>query len=187
MDAVTVSDRDQRIVSRDQAIERAAEIIMKHAVEGRKLYLIGNGGSASIASHQAVDFWKNAKIPALAFNDASLLTCISNDFGYEHVFEKPVEMFADPGDVLIAISSSGQSENILRAVKMARSKKCQAITLSGFKPGNPLRSLGDVNFFVPSLDSYGFVEIAHLALCHCLVDTIIRRKLIKPVMSAPAS
>ena len=109
---------------------------------------------------------------AVAFNDPSLLTCVSNDFGYAHVFEKPIEMFADAGDVLIAISSSGKSENIVRGVEAARRTGCRIITLSGFRPDNPLRRLGELNFWVPT-DSYGHVEITHLALCHAVVDAIM--------------
>lgn len=112
---------------------------------------------------------------AICFNDSSLLTCISNDFGYQYVFEKPIEMFAEKGDVLVAISSSGKSENILRGADAAKNKGCHVITMSGFKPDNPLRSRGELNFYVPS-DSYGYVEITHLTLCHCVVDTIVDRK-----------
>ena len=159
----------------DTAFERALDLILKTKQTHRKVIFIGNGGSASIASHQAVDLWKNGGIPAIAFNDSSLLTCISNDYGYEHVFEKPIEMFAQSEDVLIAISSSGRSENILRGVDQARSKDCSVITLSGFQPDNPLRRKGHLNFYVPS-DSYGFVEISHLTVCHYLADRICAQK-----------
>ena len=131
--------------------------------------------SAAIASHQAVDYWKNGGMRAVAFNDSSLLTCVGNDYGYPHVFEKPVEMFADSGDILIAISSSGRSENILRGSKAALSKGCGLITMSGFTVDNPLRSMGRLNFYAPS-SFYGYVEITHLALCHCIVDSIIERR-----------
>jgi len=156
-------------------LEHAIRTILGGTAQGRKVMFIGNGGSAAIASHQAVDFWKNGGLRAMAFNDSSGLTCIGNDYGYPHIFEKPIEMFADAGDVLIAISSSGKSENILRGVRAALDKKCDVITMSGFKPDNPLRSLGSVNFYAAS-SSYGYVEITHLALCHCLIDTIIERR-----------
>ena len=159
----------------EEAIENAIGIIMEHAQSGGKILLIGNGGSAAIASHIATDFWKNAGIKATAFNDSALLTCLSNDLGYKHVFEKSVEMFADPKDVLIAISSSGQSENILRAVAAARVKDLRVITYSGFKADNPLRSKGEINFYVPA-SHYGHVEVLHHSLCHCLIDIIIEHK-----------
>ena len=123
----------------------------------------------------STDYWKNGGIRAIAFNDSSLLTCISNDYGYKHVFEKPIEMFAEKGDILIAISSSGKSENILRGVQAARTSQCKVITFSGFKNDNPLRSMGDYNFYVPS-PAYGPVEIIHLSICHCICDAIIQEK-----------
>ena len=159
----------------EPALQLALDRILKTRQTQGKIIFIGNGGSAAIASHQAVDLWKNGGIRAIAFNDASLLTCISNDYGYEHVFEKPVEMFAEPSDVLIAISSSGRSQNILRAVDMARSKGCSIITMSGFRSDNPLSRKGNLNFYVPS-ESYGFVEISHLALCHYLADLVMAQK-----------
>ena len=159
----------------EKALGQAVDWIAKVKAANKKVMFIGNGASASIASHQAVDLWKNGGVRATAFNDAALLTCISNDFGYEHVFEKPMEMFANEGDVLIAISSSGQSENILRAVEAAKAKRCHVLTLSGFKPDNPLSCLGHLNFYVPS-GSYGPVEIAHLTICHYLSDRMVAMK-----------
>lgn len=174
-DGVIASNAQGFTFALDEVLENSIKMIIEQAKSGGKLILIGNGGSASIASHMAIDFWKNAGIRALAFNDSSLLTCISNDYGYEHVFEKPIEMFGEPGDTLIAISSSGKSENILLGVKAARAKGTKVITLSGFDNDNPLRKLGDANFYVPVLE-YGHVEVIHLALCHCLVDIIIKNK-----------
>jgi len=140
-----------------------------------KIMLVGNGASASIASHMATDFWRNSGIRSTEFNDSSLLTCISNDFSYEEVFKKPVEMFADPGDVLICISSSGRSANILRAAEAGRGKGCRVLTLTGFDADNPLSRLGDVNFHVPS-PRYGPVEILHTYILHCLNDLIIAER-----------
>lgn len=120
----------------------------------------------------AIDFWKNGRIKATAFNDSSLLTCIANDYGYEYVFEKPIEMFADEGDVLFAISSSGNSKNILNGTDMAVKKNCAVITLSGFKEENPLRLKGVINFYVPS-NIYGIVELVHQHICHLILDTIM--------------
>ncbi|MDA8434308.1 MAG: SIS domain-containing protein [Nitrospiraceae bacterium] len=141
--------------------------------EGCKVMFIGNGGSAAISSHMAVDFWKNGRIRAVAFNDSSLLTCVGNDCGYDNIFEKPIEMFADGGDILFAISSSGRSENILRGVRAARTKDCKVVTLSGFDNHNPLTSMGDYNFYVPS-HAYGPVEVIHHSICHCILDAVIR-------------
>jgi D-sedoheptulose 7-phosphate isomerase len=157
-----------------EGLERATELIRRQTQAGQKVMFVGNGGSAAIASHQATDYLKNGGMKAIAFNDAALLTCLANDLGYERVFEKQIEMLADRGDVLIAISSSGKSENILRAAAAAREAGCRVVTMSGFAQDNPLRMRGEINFYVPS-QSYGFVEITHLALCHSIVDTIIAR------------
>jgi D-sedoheptulose 7-phosphate isomerase len=159
----------------NHAIADAIDLINKCSDSGKKIMFIGNGASAAISSHMAADFWKNGAIKAIAFNDSSLLTCISNDFGYQHVFEKPVEMFAEKGDILIAISSSGRSENIIKGAKMALCKDCNLITLSGFEENNTLRLLGHINFFVPS-SSYGLVEIIHQAICHCILDILLENK-----------
>ena len=140
-----------------------------------KIIFIGNGASASIASHQGVDFWKSGGMRAISFNDAALLTCVGNDYGYEYVFAKPLEMFAEKGDVLIAISSSGKSENIIRAVKKAVTKNCKVITLSGFKKANILSRLGDLNFYVP-VQKYSHVEIIHHSIFHYILDIIIETK-----------
>jgi D-sedoheptulose 7-phosphate isomerase len=169
---IVVIDKEGKVADLKLGFEKAIDLITARGKRGKKMMFIGNGASASIASHMAADFWKNSEIRATAFNDAALLTCISNDFGYNQVFEKPIKMFANSGDILVAISSSGKSENIIRGVRMARSKRCNVITLSGFHKDNPLRSLGDINFYVPS-SSYGQVEVVHHSICHCMLDTVV--------------
>ncbi len=136
---------------------------------GNKVMFIGNGGSAAIASHMAIDYTKNGGIRALAFNDGAALTCLGNDLGYAQVFARQIEMHARSGDLLIAISSSGNSANILAAVEAARGRGCAVVTFSGFRPDNKLRARGDYNLYVASED-YGFVEVAHLALNHAILD-----------------
>lgn len=136
---------------------------------GGKLMLVGNGGSATIASHIAQDLCKNVGIPALSFNDPALLTALSNDEGYEVVFARQIGFHAQAGDLLIAISSSGNSDSIIGAVTAARAAGCRVLTMSGFSPDNRLRRAGDFNIYVPS-GEYGFVEIGHLAFCHAIVD-----------------
>lgn len=168
---VLVTDKQGKSLHTHKTIEKISMVIKKQADIGGKLFFIGNGGSSAIASHMAIDFWKNGRIPAMAFNDGALLTCISNDFGYDYVFEKPIAFFANKNDVLFAISSSGKSTNILNGVRAAKSKGCKVITLSGFDPGNPLRSMGLYNFYVSSAE-YGPVEVAHAYLCHFIFDTI---------------
>ena len=133
------------------------------------LYFVGNGGSAAIASHAATDYTKNGDLRALTFNDASLITCLSNDFSYDEAFARAVTRFVNHGDALIAISSSGASRNILNACAAARMKGAAIVTLSGFEPTNPLRTLGRLNFYVPST-SYGLVESAHTAVLHAILE-----------------
>ena len=137
---------------------------------GARAFVIGNGGSAAIASHVANDM-NTAGIRAMALNDASALTCLSNDFGYEHVFSKQLEWHGKRGDTLIAISSSGESINIIMAVEAAIKTGMFVVTLSGFAPDNDLRSRGDLNFYVPS-SSYGFVEMAHHVILHAITDEL---------------
>jgi D-sedoheptulose 7-phosphate isomerase len=149
-----------------EQVRRAAHVAHD---AGNKVIFIGNGGSAGIASHLAIDFSKNGGLRALTFNDPSALTCLGNDLGYENVFAKQLDFHARPGDLLVAISSSGRSPNILAAVKAALARQCRVITFSGFTEDNDLRRSGSVNFFVRSKE-YGFVEVAHLALCHAILD-----------------
>jgi len=155
----------------DKAISDLAAKVKAIVKKNNKVILVGNGGSASIASHISADLLKNCKISAIVFNDAGLLTCLSNDFGYEYVFAKPLEVIAKKGDILFAISSSGRSKNILNAVKSAKKRKLFIVTVSGFSKNNPLRKMGNLNFYVPS-GSYGYVEVIHLAICHCIIDRI---------------
>jgi D-sedoheptulose 7-phosphate isomerase len=172
MSATRVLDSEGKNIGLNEGVDLCCDILVRTEKSGKKVILIGNGGSAGIASHMAVDIWKNGGIRATAFNDSSLLTCIGNDFGYEHVFEKPMEMFAEPGDVLIAISSSGSSENILLGADAARKKGLSVITFSGFEVDNPLSAKGDVNFYTPCR-AYGPVEVLHQLLCHCILDTVM--------------
>jgi D-sedoheptulose 7-phosphate isomerase len=172
---IKVADSKSKGLPLEQAVKKITSAVISRAKKGAKVIFIGNGGSASIASHMAVDFLKNGNIPALAFNDSSSLTCIGNDLGYEYVFQKPLEMLAQKNDILFSISSSGKSANIINATKEAKKKGCLVITFSGFNKGNPLRKLGEINFYVPS-NSYGYVEIAHLVVCHCIIDKIIAGK-----------
>lgn len=172
LSSLEVSARSKKGLTLERAIASIVKHIQVLKSRGNKLILFGNGGSSSIASHIATDFLKNCQIPALTISDSSLLTCLSNDLGYEFVFAKPIEMLAKQGDLVFSISSSGKSKNILTAVSQARKKQCFIITLSGFAKDNPLRTLGDINFYVPSF-SYGDVEIAHLAICHYIVDTLL--------------
>ncbi len=151
------------------AFEWAIARIGETRAGASRIFFVGNGGSAAIASHMAIDYSKNGGVSALAFNDPAALTCLANDLGYEQVFARQVELHGRPGDLLVAISSSGNSANIVNAARAARDGDIEVLTLTGFAPDNRLRALGDVNLYVPN-GLYGFVEISHLALCHAILD-----------------
>ena len=136
-----------------------------------KVMLVANGGSAAVASHMHNDISKACGIRALVFTETPLLTALSNDNGYESAYETTTQLWAQPDDLLIAISSSGKSENTLRAARAARSAGAGVITLSGFEPDNPLRTIGDLNFYVQS-GHYGLVETSHAAISHYLTDAV---------------
>ncbi|MES1978238.1 MAG: SIS domain-containing protein [Pseudomonadota bacterium] len=138
----------------------------------KRMYIVGNGGSAAIASHAVTDFVNMAKISAFTLHDSSLLTCMTNDYGYEVAFARMLAMHAGEGDMLVAISSSGKSPNICNAVEgFRRAGGGKVLTLSGFKTDNPLRQLGDLNVWLDS-DNYGIVEIGHQFVLHNLSDRI---------------
>ncbi len=150
------------------AVLRMARIVRNKG----KVYFVGNGGSAAVASHMAVDWFNKGKFAAMCFNDAAALTCIGNDFGYRYVFDFQMMRHARPGDMLFAISSSGRSASIIEPARNA-ARVMDVVTLSGFEPDNALRKLGKVNFYVPS-NHYGTVEIAHLAILHALIDELAK-------------
>lgn len=164
-----ITDRQGQAVPTAQAYEAAISAMCQTHERGNKLIFIGNGGSAGIASHCAIDYSKNGNIRATALSDSAALTCLANDLGYENVFAKQIDLHAREGDLLMAISSSGQSPNIVKAVETAYRRGCTVYTFSGFSEGNPLRKMGHLNFYVHS-GEYGFVEISHLALIHSLLD-----------------
>ena len=138
---------------------------------GRKVIVAGNGGSAAIASHCAVDFTKTAGIRCINFNEADLITCFANDYGYDRWLQKALEHYADPGDLVILISSSGKSPNMLNAARYAVQNELPLATFTGFAQDNPLRALGRLNFWVDS-GVYNIVEMTHhiwlLAICDLL-------------------
>lgn len=135
------------------------------------IYLVGNGASASMASHFSADLAKNGHLRTQVFSDLSLITAISNDISYERVFAEPLKRWAQDGDMLVAISSSGRSPNILGAVEVARRIGVDVVTLSAMDADNPLRSRGWINAWVPAPD-YGHAETAHAAILHRWMDMV---------------
>ena len=149
------------------------DMLLEVKSHNKKILIFGNGGSASIASHISGDLTKNTGLRCLNFNEADLITCFANDYGFEHWVEKAIDFYGDDGDLLILISSSGQSENMLNGVKAARNANFKSVvTLSGFEENNPLRISGDINLWVNS-KAYNFVENLHQIWLLALVDLVI--------------
>ncbi len=153
--------------------EGAFDRLFRKALDARQrnatIFLIGNGASSSMAGHVGADLAKNGHLRTWAFNDPSLLTAIGNDDGYENVFSTPLRRLGGAGDMLIAISSSGSSPNIIKACATAHEMRMDLVTFSAMRPDNPLRKLGSLNFYVPAT-TYGHAESAHAALLHYWVD-----------------
>ena len=142
----------------------------------KKILIFGNGGSAAIASHFSVDLTKNAKIRCTNYNEPDLITCFSNDFGYERWVEMAIKYYGNKGDVLIVISSSGKSKNMINACIAARKKKfSKIITLTGHLVNNPVKKLGDINLWVNS-KAYNYIENIHQFWLLSLVDLVIGKK-----------
>jgi len=153
-------------------LDEAVELLRSTKNTSSVIYLVGNGGSSAIAEHMAIDLTKNAGLRALAVSGSPMLTTFSNDFGYEKVFQKAIEHFGNEADILVAISSSGSSKNIINACRAAKERKMKVITFSGFSKDNPLRKEGELNFWANS-KAFGYVELIHNLLIHYINDAII--------------
>ena len=176
-------DNFSNLIYSDTKIFKKIEFLSKKLVSikksKKKILIFGNGGSAAIASHFSVDLSKNCEIRCTNYNESDLITCFANDYGYEFWVSKAIEFYADKGDMLIVISSSGKSKNMLNACKTARKKKLKSIiTFSGFNINNPLSKLGDINFWVNS-KTYNYVENLHQLWLLATVDLIINKKIKK--------
>ena len=160
---------DGNSLDAELGIEKILEELQLTKKSGKRVFIIGNGGSAAVASHTVTDFLNKGKLSASTLHEPALLTCMTNDYGYEEAFTRILSTVAGKGDVLFAISSSGQSVNIHNAVKRMQELEGTVISLSGFRYDNPLRLLGDLNFWIDSTD-YGVVEMGHLFLLHHIAD-----------------
>lgn len=154
------------------SLEKIARSLVSINKKNKKVIIFGNGGSAAIASHVSVDLTKNAGIRSINFNEADLLTCLSNDYGYKNVFSKSLEFYADKGDVVIIISSSGKSKNILEAAKFCKRKKILLYTFTGMSKSNSLKKMGNINLWVNS-KGYNIIENIHQIWLLSIVDKII--------------
>ena len=141
----------------------------------KKVILYGNGGSAAMASHLSVDLTEACNIRAVNFNEADLLTCFSNDYGYENWVKEAISSYADKNDLVICISSSGTSKNIINGAIKAQKMGCRVITFSGFKKTNPLKKIGKINFWIDSTN-YNIIEMTHHIWLLSAVDKIAKSK-----------
>ena len=162
----------QEILEADRAFEQLKTITFNLRKDGQRIYLVGNGASASMASHIAADLGKNARIYTEVFTDLSLITAVSNDISYDKSFSEPLSWRMQPGDMLVAISSSGNSPNAVNAVKVANKKGGFTVTLSAMQTDNSLRKSGALNFWIPA-DTYGMAETSHAAILHYWVDLVV--------------
>jgi D-sedoheptulose 7-phosphate isomerase len=172
LNSLIITDQNHKIISVDSGFDRLKELSLEVKTNNNTIYFIGNGASASMASHCAADLVKNARIHTKVFSDLSLITAISNDSGYENVFAEPLKVRGEEGDMVIAISSSGNSPNIIKAAEIAKAKKINFITLTAMLPDNKVRQLGDLNIYIAA-KTYGNAESCHAAILHYWMDHII--------------
>lgn len=151
-------------------VERARETQQKNGL----LFFCGNGASATMAEHMSHDWFQNAKINTYTCSETSHITAVSNDVSYTDVFAYRIERIMTENDILITISSSGNSPNIIRAIEEAKKKGAFTVTVSGKDADNLSRKHGDLNLYVP-LDTYGLVESAHAVLLHSVLDKFLEQ------------
>jgi len=159
-----------------ELIEESVSLINNCKNKNGKIYIVGNGGSSSIASHISVDFAKVANVPSATFNNANLITCFANDYGHNNWVSQAIRSYTQKNDMLILISSSGTSKNIVNAAKYCNANNIPLITFTGFKNDNSLSQLGNVNIHVNS-DNYNYIEMSHHIILVAIVD-IFSQKLI---------
>lgn len=165
-----VTDREGTLLSPDEGLaiwaERAQQL--KENTKGL-IFFCGNGASASMAEHMSHDWFQNAVINTTTCAEISHVTAISNDISYEDVYAYRIRRIISEKDIVVGISSSGNSPNIVKAISAADKNGAFTITLSGKNPDNKIRRMGDLNFYVP-LETYGEVESAHAVLLHGALD-----------------
>ena len=157
-----------------QFIDESINLINDCQSRGGKVYVVGNGGSSSIASHVSVDFAKAANISSDTFNNTNLITCFANDYGHDNWVVEAIKAYMQDNDMIILISSSGTSLNIVNAAKYCKEKSIPLITLSGFSSDNPLFKLGNTNIHVQS-ESYNFIEMSHHIILVSIVDIFAQK------------
>ena len=158
----------------DKLFKKSIDLIKKTQTKKGKVYIVGNGGSASIASHVSVDFAKVARVKSSIFNNANLITCFANDYGHDNWVVEAIKTYTNKKDLIILISSSGTSKNIVNAAKYCKKNKIKLITFSGFSKKNPLNKLGNINFHIDS-NEYNYIEMSHHIILVSLVDIFVKK------------
>lgn len=158
----------------EEAMQKLVDLFSEIKEKEKQVFFIGNGGSAAIASHMTADFMKNGGMKTYSLYDNSVTTCMGNDYGYEYIFSRPLEFLGNEGDLLVAVSSSGNSQNIVNAIQAAQKKRMRIITLSGFQKENRIIGTGMYNIHVP-VSHYGMVESIHNLILQQIVDVIMDR------------
>ncbi len=169
---VHITTGSGRQLGYDEGIGHIVDLLWECRKRRRHVFFCGNGGSAGIAQHMTADYMKNGGIRTYSLYEQAALTCVSNDYTYEAVFSKQLEWLAEKGDVLVAISSSGESRNIVNAIRTMRAAGGAAVTLTGFREDNRIRGMGDVNLYVPA-PHYGMVESVHNLLLQQIADILM--------------
>lgn len=167
----TFTDANSQFLTHETFFAELIQHTKDLRARGGTAFFIGNGASASMSSHMAADFAKNGQIHTETFTDLALITAVANDISYDEVFRIPLLSRGHQGDILVSISSSGASPNILKATEAARELGMAIVTLSGMRADNPLKKMGHFNAYVPA-PTYGFVETSHAALLHFWMDNI---------------
>jgi len=171
LEQLSVWDVNGREIGLDEGFDIWCALTREVRRSNKTIFLIGNGGSASMASHFSADVAKNRRVRSEVFTDPSLITAVANDISFEQVFAEPLRRKMSAGDMLVVISSSGNSPNVLRGAEAARELKGSVVTLSAMDKGNSLRRLGDLNFYIPAR-TYGFAETGHAAILHYWIDRL---------------
>ena len=164
----------------ENQIVKAANLLKECKKNNNKVIIFGNGASASIANHVSVDLTKNSKFRSVNFNESNLITCFANDYGYENWIKEALNFYYDSGDVVILVSSSGNSKNIVNAAGWCKKNNAKLISLSGHRKTNKLNKINKngISFWVNSM-SYNYVEISHLFILLCLSDALIGKAVYK--------
>lgn len=178
LETTEIWKKEEKRFDYDEGVQLLVERFTEHKQQGTQLFFIGNGGSSAIASHMTADFMKNGGMNTYSLYDNAVTTCMGNDYGYEHIFSKPMEFLVRRNDLVVAISSSGNSKNIINAIEVASKKGAEVITFTGFKSDNKAKQLGNINVYVPC-EKYGIVESIHNLILQQIVDMIMERDGVK--------